>query len=63
MKPAEFRALRKMLGLSQNRIAMRVGTSRQCVHYFEAGRVLTPEWPVPAAISWMAEIAKRRGLI
>lgn len=63
MKPEEFCALRKRFGLSQARVAMRVGTSRQCVHYYETGKVKRPEWPVSLAEKWIAEIASRRGLV
>jgi DNA-binding XRE family transcriptional regulator len=62
IKSAEFRALREKVGMSQARIAMRVGVSKQSIYYFEKTPKAQPEWPVEEAASWMLEIAERRGL-
>ncbi len=60
MKPKEFCALRKSIGVSAPVLAAKVNTSAQCVHYFETGKIKNPRWPVQRAIKWMQEVANRR---
>lgn len=43
MTPANFRAIRNALGLTQGALALRLGVGRRIVQYWESGERTIPE--------------------